>query len=260
MAAGSGGGDAAAGVGAGSGGTGGAAAGVSGDAAIDAPVDGGAAVDGDAAIEPGDAAGDTRSTDVATDAIDARDVGEAGEDAAPKLVTVAFTGKVETVAPAPDGGMPLGFDTTVRLSSVSGSFTYDLGLADQEPSDPLRGKYQSAGAAAFSFTLKGHTVTGSGKALLETENLDPDTFRFLDGPQGDAVVRVMKLDGVNAPTLKLGIAITDTSGAMLTSDALPDPFPMVDIADTSSYAISHTFSLSDSGGTLLMQLDTLVNQ
>src|SRR5580692_4648314 len=173
---GSGGGDAAAGAGPGSGG----AAGAGGDAATDTPVDGGAVVDGDGAIDPGDAAGDTPSTDVATNTIDARDGGEAGDDAAPKLVTVAFTGKVETVAPAPDGGMPLGFDTTVRLSSVSGSFAYDLGLADQEPSDPLRGKYQSAGAAAFSFTLNGHTVTGSGKALIETENLDPDTFRFLD--------------------------------------------------------------------------------
>ncbi|HVR03769.1 MAG TPA: hypothetical protein VMT47_16650 [Polyangia bacterium] len=87
-----------------------------------------------------------------------------------------------------------------------------------------------------------------------TEDLTPDAFRFLDGPQGDAVVRIMKLDDVDAPALKLFIAV-NSSGALLTSDALPDPFPAIDITK-----LPHTFSLMDEGGSLAMQLDTLVNQ
>ena len=92
------------------------------------------------------------------------------------------------------------------------------------------------------------------------EGFGVHTFRFLDGPQADTIVRTMKLDGADAPTLKLFIAITDGAGAMLTSDGLPDPFPTVDIANKNNFNISHTFSLQDSGGTLLMQLDSLVNQ
>jgi hypothetical protein len=199
--------------------------------------------DGDAS-GPGDA-----PPDVVTDA--ASEV----EAAAPRLVTVAFTGKVLTVASA-----PLGFDSTVRLEPVSGSFTYDLRLLDDQPNDPKRGHYERAGTTAFTFTVKGHTVKGSGRAIAVTEDLNPDTFRFLDGPQGDGVVRMMQFDGVDAPTLKLLIAITDGDGVMLTSDALPDPFPTVDIANAHSIKISHTFALSDAGGTLLMQLDTLVSQ
>ena len=61
--------------------------------------------------------------------------------------------------------------------------------------------------------------------------------------------------GADAPALKLYLSITDGSGAMLTSDALPDPFPAVDVTKAAI-----TFSLMDAGGTLLMQLDTLANQ
>jgi hypothetical protein len=187
---------------------------------------------------------------------DAADAVAEVEAAVARLVTVAFTGQVVTVANA-----PLGFDSTVRLEPVSGSFTYDLRLVDDLPNDPLRGKYERAGTTAFTFTVKGHTVTGSGKAIVQTENLDPDTFRFLDGPQGDTVVRTMKLDGADAPTVKLSFAVTDGTGAMLASDALPDPFPALDIAHKEGGSeISHTFSLSDAGGTMLMQLDTLVSQ
>jgi hypothetical protein len=140
----------------------------------------------------------------------------------------------------------------VRLEAVSGSFTYDRRMVDQLPADLMRGRWEGIGLSAFTFTVKGHTITGSGNAQVQTENLDPDTFRFLDGPLGDNVGRAMKLDGTVAPTLKLGIAITDSSGALLGSDALPAPFPTLDITTK-----PHTFSLQDSGGTLLMQLDTL---
>jgi hypothetical protein len=220
---------------------------VAGDVPGDTAPDAGA--DGADATSTGDADGAADVADAVSDAADG------AEAAGPRLVTVAFTGKVVTVA-----GTPLGFDGTVRLEAVSGTFTYDLRLLDDQPSDPKRGKYQRAGTTAFSFTLKGHTVTGSGKAIVQTENLDPDTFRFLDGPQGDTVVRTMLFDGAAAPLLKLGIAITDGDGVMLASDALPDPFPTLDIANKVSFKVTHTFSLMDGNGTLLMQLDTLVSQ
>jgi hypothetical protein len=166
---------------------------------------------------------------------------------------VSFTGEVATVA-----SNPLGFDSTARLENVTGSFTYDLRLADQLPTQPQRGRYWSGLVrTAFTFTVKGKTVTGSGYAILEVENLDSsETFRFLDGPQGDGFPRIMKVDGVDAPTLKLFLAISNGLAAdakwNFTSDALPDPFPPIDITK-----FPHTFSLSDAGGTLLMQLDAL---
>jgi hypothetical protein len=238
---------------------------------------------GDAASEAaaevgGDVVGGEAGGDVPTaveaggevSAVDAADAGagdtmaDAGADVeapAPRRVTVAYTGQVVTVAPAPDGGMPLGFDTSVRTSAVSGSFSYDPGMADDLPNDPKNGKYQRGGVTAFSFTLQGHVVTGSGRSLLETQDMSSDTFRFRDGPQGDAVVRTMKLDGADRASLVLFLAISDSSGAMLTSDVLPDPFPTVNIANKDGgFNIAHTFSLADSGGTLLMQLDTLVSQ
>jgi hypothetical protein len=209
---------------------------------------GGTGADGGAGAAPDAGPGDADASDVGGTDSDSSFEAEPG----PSLVTVAFTGQVETVAM-----MPLGLDSSARLAAVSGSFTYDLSLGDNLPLDPNNGRYQGNGTNTFTFTVLGHTVTGSGKARIDTQNLSSDTFRFVDGPQGDGVTRVMKLDGVASPTLALTIAITDTSGKMLTSDALPNPFPMVDIANKVNFDIAHTFSLSDSGGTLLMQLATL---
>jgi len=166
----------------------------------------------------------------------------------PRPVTVRFTGTVATVA-----GTPLGFDGTVRTAPVSGSFTYDLRTQDQTPADPRRGRFEHGATSAFTFMVKGHTIDGSGWAIVQTEDLDPDTFRCLDGPQGDSVPRVMKVDGAPAAALKLFIAISGGNG-LLQSDALPDPFPAIDIVHT-----PHTFSLQDEGGMLLMQLDTLTS-
>jgi hypothetical protein len=207
---------------------------------------------GGAGGESGDASGEVG--DAASEAADGGHEDEV-EAAAPRLVTVAFTGQVITVVDT-----PLGFDSMVRLEPVSGSFTYDPAMADDLPNDPKSGRYQRGGTTAFTFTVKGHTVTGSGTALLETQNMSSDTFRFRDGPQGDTVPRVMKLDGVAAPAIVLYLAITDNSGAMLTSDALPDPFPTVDIANKNNFDVAHTFSIMDGGGTLLMKLATLAQQ
>jgi hypothetical protein len=235
------------------------------DGGADTPTGGagGAAGTGGGAGAGGAAGSDAAATADATDGAamtDARPDAAEVEVAAPRLVTVAFTGKVSTVS-----GTPLGFDSTVGNEAVSGSFTYDANLGDNAPTDPLRGKYygNGNGSTAFTFMVKGHTVTGSGKAVLETENFtSSDTFRFRDGKQPlDPLARTMQFDGADALTLTLLIAITDDTGAMLTSDVLPDPFPTVNIAHKDGgFNISHTFSLQDSGGTLLMQLDTLVSQ
>jgi len=209
------------------------------DATADLPAPG-----GDAAVDLG---ADTAAVDTAT--VDAP-AAEGGQPdlPPPRPLTVRFTGTVATVA-----GTPLGLDGNARTAPVSGSFTYDLRTKDQTPADPKRGRFEHGTTSAFTFTVKGHTVEGSGWAIVQTEDLDPDTFRYLDGPQGDLVPRVMKLDGAAAMSLKLGIAISDGNG-LLQGDGLPDPFPAVDIAHT-----PHTFSLQDQGGTLLMQLDTLTS-
>jgi len=205
-------------------------------------------------VAPDAPAGDVAAEDAAPDgALDASlEAGsDAPVDAGPLLVTLQFTGTVQTVA-----GTPLGLDSSVRLASVSGLFAYDLRVGDNNPLDPTRGKYLHNGTSQFAFTVSNHTVTGSGLAITEVENLNPDTFRFLDGQQNDGVTRIMKLDGAGDPALALSIAITDTTGAALTSDAQPDPFPFTNIT-----AYPHTFSIQDgTTGTLLMQLDSIVMQ
>lgn len=82
---------------------------------------------------------------------------------------------------------------------------------------------------------------------------ESDTFRFMDGPQfQDQTDRTMAMDGVPDPELEIWIAISSSDSEFLTSEALPEAFPSVDIADT-----PHTFSVDDAGGTLLLQLDSL---
>jgi hypothetical protein len=192
----------------------------------------------DTAVAPADSAADL-AADSAPDT---------SPDLAPPMpVTMQFTGTVATVA-----GTPLGLDSTARTAAITGTFTYDLRTPDARPADLKRGRYEHGTTSGFTFTVLGHTVEGSGYAVVEIEDLDPDTFRFRDGPGLDTIPRIMKVDGTAAPMLKLTIAIASGNNAFLTSDALPRPFPTIDITQT-----AHTFSLSDNGGTLLMQLTTL---
>jgi hypothetical protein len=246
-----------------------------GDAGSDAPADardGGAdaprdtghdAADGGAPEVRADAAADAQNGDAARDVpadtsaadvpADAPDAPANAADAAPDvwvpmLVTVDYTGTVATVA-----GTPLGLDSTIRTAPVSGSFSYDLRSGDSDTTTS-RGTFACAGGCPFTFTVGTHTVTGSGMPVVQTENnLPPDTFRYNDGGnQHDGITRIMKLDGADDTTLALGLSLTDSTGALLSSDALPNPFPTVDLSK-----LVVTFSISDSGGTLLMQLDTL---
>jgi hypothetical protein len=222
----------------------GGAAGVGGSAGVGgrAGVGGGAGVAGGAGVGAGGAPVDA-ATDGEAGAVDAL-----ADAAAPRLVNLQFSGTVQTVS-----GTPLGLDSSARLAAVTGQFAYDLAIIDALPADPQRGRYLHNGTSVFTFTIGAHTVTGSGLAIVEIEDLNPDTFRFRDGQQNDGVTRVMKLDGTGVPSLVLTIAITDSSGAALTSDVQPNPFPFTNIT-----AFPHTFSLQDSGGTLLVQLDSIV--
>jgi hypothetical protein len=160
---------------------------------------------------------------------------------------VSFQGTVVTVAQ-----MPLGLDSSVRSTPVSGSFSYDPCAAQALPNDPQRGRYPAAGIA-LSLSVAGHALSGSGMAYVEVEDLNPDTFRFEDGVRPlDTTIRVMTFDGQAAPKVSASIAITDASGAAFSSNALPAAFPLLNIA---SYP--HTFSVSDPGGTLLLQLSSM---
>lgn len=62
----------------------------------------------------------------------------------------------------------------------------------------------------------------------------------------------MSVDGKPAADLEVLIAITDDSGAALSSDVPPARFPYLDMA-----SFPHTFSVSDSDGTLLLQLSAM---
>jgi hypothetical protein len=129
-------------------------------------------------------------------------------------------------------------------------------VGDTSPGDQTRGRYPHNGTSAFTLQVAGHTIGGSGLALVFTDDLDvssSNVFRFLDGPGlGDAVTRLMTLDGALSG-LKLSLIITGSS-SLLASDALPDPFP-------ASASTPHTFEIMDSnlsGGSLLMRFDSLV--
>src|SRR4051812_20464338 len=92
--------------------------------------------------------------------------------------TVSFTATVQTV-----GGTPFGFSTAITGAQATGSFTYNTATADTNPGDTTRGNYpHTGGGGAFTATVGGKTITGSSTPLAQVENLNPDTFRFEDGP------------------------------------------------------------------------------
>jgi hypothetical protein len=169
-------------------------------------------------------------------------------------VTIAFEGDIPTVS-----GNPLGLDSSVRTSPVSGSFSYRPCVVDTKPNDPKRGEYDHAtGAGAFELSVTTLSIKGSGSPIIEVQDLDPDTFRFKDGPQlldKDKTLRRMTVDGKPNDSLTIWLSITDSSGQAFNDDALPKTFPLTDIA---SY--THTFSVKDNGGTLLLQLSSVTQK
>jgi hypothetical protein len=178
--------------------------------------------------------------------------GDAFDPRCPDRITLTFTGTVVTVA-----GTPLGFDSTVRTSTVIGSFTWDLCVTDERPSDPERATYDHSGSGAFEMRVRDKLIEGSGWPVLEVENLaSSDTFRFRDGPQfNDPTDRTLKVNGNLTPGLEQFFAITDDSATAFSSDGVPAIWPFNPVTD-----YPHTFFLEDDGGSLLMQLTTLTDQ
>jgi hypothetical protein len=68
------------------------------------------------------------------------------------------------------------------------------------------------------------------------------------------VDRIVAIDGVDDPGIGIGLSVTATGAFVLADDTLTQPFPWIGIDVRSQTAI--TFSVSDAGGTLLLQLDT----
>jgi hypothetical protein len=167
------------------------------------------------------------------------------------LIILSFEGTVATVS-----GTPLGLDSSIRTSSVTGHFSYDPCVPAVTMSmDHRRAEYSEGPIAdgAFALVVGPRHVTGSGRPLIDIENLDPDTFRFKDGPQlADPTPRIMSVDGQPNIKVELVIAITDSSGAAFSNDDLPTSFPFLNIA-----TFPHTFSIMDDKGTLLLQLRSL---
>jgi hypothetical protein len=169
-------------------------------------------------------------------------------------VTVQYTATVVTVS-----GTPFGFNSSIRLAPISGFFTYNRGNVDTLPADTARGNYPHTPAfpGAFSAILQGTTFTGSATPFAQVENFaGADTFRFEDGPSNNA--GIMSVNGTPNAVAALFMALTDGSGNAFANDSLPALFPFArpPLANPAP-TFPHTFSLSDSGGTLLMQFNTL---
>jgi hypothetical protein len=101
----------------------------------------------------------------------------------------------------------------------------------------------------------GTVVTGSATPYVRIENLSSDTFRFSDGLSGSPAGGMMAVNGTPDGTVRVGMGFT-TSNAF-TSDALPLDFPFAKPPLANPVSFPHTFAITDSGGTLLLQLSTL---
>lgn len=159
-------------------------------------------------------------------------------------VTVTFQGTIQTVS-----GTPFGLTSAVQTQPVSGSFTYESATADTDVS-ATRGLYSHAGGGAFLVNVPGKGIAGSAIPRVVIENFNPDTFRFVDGlPNGQGP---MSVNSFPDTSIGLQLAITDNSGAVFNSDALPVSFPFT-YTGGGTYPYPHTFMLNDATGTMLIQ-------
>ncbi|MEM7393677.1 MAG: hypothetical protein AAF492_15135, partial [Verrucomicrobiota bacterium] len=92
------------------------------------------------------------------------------------LVTFSFSGTAGTVI-----GTPFGTNVTFG-TPVSGLFTYDTDTGDVNPA-PGRGDYPHTNNGGFTASFSGLTISGSSTPFVQVEDLNPDTFRFIDGPR-----------------------------------------------------------------------------
>jgi hypothetical protein len=157
-----------------------------------------------------------------------------------ELVTIAYEAEVKTVT-----GQPFGM-TVPLLTFVKGYFTYDSNTSDKSPTDPMRGSFGPVGGWGFRAEFIDKVITDSGVATASTNLFGSPTLRFNDG--GNTSGRgIMQINGTADDTIELGFAI---SGATkdLPTDALPANFTF----DPPPDGASHTFSLKDQSGTMLL--------
>ena len=172
-----------------------------------------------------------------------------------ELVSLDYVATVKTVTGTPFGlTLPLG-------TEVRGFFTYQTTAADSNAS-VQRGDYVHNPGSAFAARLPGTTVTGSGMAFLQVEDLTSDTFRFIDGPEILNRAGTMLRDGNADSSIALSLAITDTSGTAFANDSLPTTFPAKLGAFTGAVPPdpAHTFRLADGSGSVLFQFKSLVQR
>lgn len=168
--------------------------------------------------------------------------------APPARVSVTFEGVVATITDA-----PLGFDETLLQAPVHASMAYDQATPDSLWNDPDRGRYEHTGTGLLSLEIDGHYLVGSGNGTVEIANTAVDTFRFVDGQQRSSDTdHLMTLDFEPAPLVEVWLSLVDDAGTTLTSDALPDPFPFVDLP-----YYDRSFAVSEPAGTLLIGLTSV---
>ena len=160
-----------------------------------------------------------------------------------ELAIVEFVGKMVTIS-----GIPLGLGDTDRETPVTGRFGWKPCIADGDSFEGY-GTFPHGGDALFELDWADGSVRGSGFASVETVVWDDSqTFRYVDGARVAAVdgsPPQMTLNDVPAADLSLWMSLTVVD--QLDADVAPASL-------TIDPALPHTFSLEDSGGTLLLQL------
>jgi hypothetical protein len=172
----------------------------------------------------------------------------------PIPVGVGFFGVVDRVT-----GTPLGLDDTLEDTFVSGSFTYDRAVPDDEPTNAELGEYPHvSGSGPFALFFIGNRVLeGSGNPRV-TIDLASDTFLYADGPQaGDpgGVLRVLEFEGVPDDTIQVVVSLNASSGTFV-NDRQPAVFPL--LSDPIDPGLSVSFTVEDDNGTLSLELEALV--
>jgi hypothetical protein len=163
-----------------------------------------------------------------------------------EVVTVSYEAEAVTVVKEPFGV------EVPRLTVVTGYFTFDTSTPDQAPDDEYSGEYQHDGNGGYLASFLGHEVTGSHTPFywvdLVMGSPQNDTFRVYDGPTAVGFEGgTMSFDGTPDEDIQLFVAITED---VFDDDDLINPFPFYDFGFLGT---THTFSLEDDQGTMLLQ-------
>lgn len=164
-------------------------------------------------------------------------------------IEIEYQAKIKTVA-----NNFLGY-THAMDTAVTGSFVFETSLADSNISDANRGVYNHVGNGGFSATFNALnagnplavTITGSGSPRVTVEYFAGsinDTWRFNDGLPNYGT---MSVNG--SPNADVDLGFSMSQPVIFASDANINPWPLVTFP-----GIPHTFALSDSNGTILLEI------